>query len=70
MWVCADAAMCTSLDELAAVKTPGWTHDLPSLTSRALLQLLRIHVVHLAEVARVTLKSGELQCCTRFDNRR
>ena len=63
-----DVAMCTNLlGEPASVEAPGWTHDVPSQTSRALLRLLCIHVIHLSVAAEVVLKSGRVQFCTRFD---
>lgn len=63
-----DAAMCTKLlGEPTLVEVPGWTHDVPSQTSRALLRLLCIHVIHLSMAAEVVLKSGRVQFCTCFD---
>lgn len=62
-----DAAMCTKLGELASAEVPGWTHDVPSQTSCALLRLLCIHVIHLSMAAEVVLKSGGVKFCTGFD---
>lgn len=43
--VCVCAALCMKVD---GVKHPGWASDLAQSTSRALLQLLFVHVMQLS----------------------
>ena len=62
------AASCMGLEKPALLELPGWTDDLPQCTSRALLQLLFIHVTHLTDARHVVIKPGEAHFCGCFNH--